>query len=51
MLLPIWSAIAKSLGPQVIAKVLLTNRRMQEHYSRVCTTVASADDCGQDLWT
>ena len=32
--------IAKSLGPQDVLSVLLTNLRVQERQSRVCSTVA-----------
>ncbi|KAF4569801.1 Splicing factor 3B subunit 1 [Pleurotus pulmonarius] len=41
--------IAKSLGPQDVLSVLLTNLRVQERQSRVCTTVAIgivAETCG-----
>ena len=41
--------IAKSLGPQDVLSVLLTNFRMQERQSRVCSTVAIAivaETCG-----
>ena len=34
--------IAKSLGPQDVLSVLLTNLRVQERQSRVCSTVAIA---------
>jgi splicing factor 3B subunit 1 len=34
--------IAKSLGPQDVLSVLLTNLWVQEHQSRVCSTVAIA---------
>jgi hypothetical protein len=34
--------IAKSLGPQDVLSVLLTNLRVQERQSHVCTTVAIA---------
>ena len=35
-----FSYIAKSLGPQDVLSVLLTNLRVQERQSRVCSTVA-----------
>ncbi|TDL23764.1 ARM repeat-containing protein [Rickenella mellea] len=41
--------IAKSLGPQDVLSVLLTNLRVQERQSRVCSTVAIAivaETCG-----
>ncbi|CAL1714639.1 unnamed protein product [Somion occarium] len=41
--------IAKSLGPQDVLQVLLTNLRVQERQSRVCSTVAIAivaETCG-----
>ncbi|KZV71547.1 small nuclear ribonucleo protein [Peniophora sp. CONT] len=41
--------IAKSLGPQDVLAVLLTNLRVQERQSRVCSTVAIAivaETCG-----
>ncbi|KAJ8583066.1 putative nuclear protein [Rhizopogon salebrosus TDB-379] len=41
--------IAKSLGPQDVHSVLLTNLRVQERQSRVCSTVAIAivaETCG-----
>jgi splicing factor 3B subunit 1 len=44
-----FSYIAKSLGPQDILSVLLTNWRVQERQSRVCSTVAIAivaETCG-----
>jgi splicing factor 3B subunit 1 len=34
--------IAKSLGPQDVPSILLTNLRVQERQSRVCSTVAIA---------
>ena len=42
--------IAKSLGPQDVLQVLLTNLRVQERQSRVCSTVAIAivaETCGR----
>ena len=42
--------IAKSLGPQDVLQVLLTNLRVQERQSRVCSTVAIAivaEICGR----
>jgi splicing factor 3B subunit 1 len=42
--------IAKSLGPQDVLSVLLTNLRVQERQSRVCSTVAIAivaETCGR----
>ena len=42
--------IAKSLGPQDVLTVLLTNLRVQERQSRVCSTVAIAivaETCGR----
>jgi splicing factor 3B subunit 1 len=44
--------IAKSLGPQDVLSVLLTNLRVQERQSRVCSTVAIAivaETCGREL--
>lgn len=44
--------IAKSLGPQDVLQVLLTNLRVQERQSRVCSTVAIAivaETCGREL--
>ena len=44
-----FSYIAKSLGPQDVLSVLLTNLRVQERQSRVCSTVAIAivaETCG-----
>jgi hypothetical protein len=41
--------IAKSLGSQDVLSVLLTNLRVQERQSRVCSTVATAivaETCG-----
>ena len=43
--------IAKSLGPQDVLSVLLTNLRVQERQSRVCSTVAIAivaETCGRE---
>jgi splicing factor 3B subunit 1 len=43
--------IAKSLGPQDVLQVLLTNLRVQERQSRVCSTVAIAivaETCGRE---
>lgn len=43
--------IAKSLGPQDVLQVLLTNLRVQERQSRVCSTVAIAivaEICGRE---
>jgi splicing factor 3B subunit 1 len=45
--------IAKSLGPQDVLSVLLTNLRVQERQSRVCSTVAIAivaETCGRECW-
>ena len=45
--------IAKSLGPQDVLSVLLTNLRVQERQSRVCSTVAIAivaETCGRESW-
>lgn len=42
--------IAKTLGPQDVLSVLLTNLRVQERQSRVCSTVAIAivaETCGR----
>ncbi len=44
--------IAKSLGPQDVLSVLLTNLRVQERQSRVCSTVAIAivaETCGREF--
>jgi hypothetical protein len=44
--------IAKSLGPQDMLSVLLTNLQVQERQSRVCSTVAIAivaETCGREL--
>ncbi|KAG6371170.1 hypothetical protein JVT61DRAFT_9951 [Boletus reticuloceps] len=41
----LFSYIAKSLGPQDVLSVLLTNLRMQEHQSRVCSIVAITKTC------
>ncbi len=44
--------IAKSLGPQDVLQVLLTNLRVQERQSRVCSTVAIAivaETCGREF--
>ena len=41
--------IAKSLGPQDVLSILLTNFRVQERQSRVCSTIAIAivaETCG-----
>jgi len=46
--------IAKSLGPQDVLSVLLTNLRVQERQSRVCSTVAIAivaETCGRKFFT
>lgn len=46
--------IAKSLGPQDVLQVLLTNLRVQERQSRVCSTVAIgivAETCGRECST
>ena len=46
--------IAKSLGPQDVLSVLLTNLRVQERQSRVCSTVAIAivaETCGREPFT
>lgn len=46
--------IAKSLGPQDVLSVLLTNLRVQERQSRVCSTVAIAivaETCGRECHT
>ena len=43
--------IAKSLGPQDVLSVLLTNLRVQERQSRVCSTIAIAivaETCGRE---
>lgn len=43
--------IAKTLGPQDVLSVLLTNLRVQERQSRVCSTVAIAivaETCGRE---
>ena len=37
--------IAKAIGPQDVLQVLLTNLRVQERQSRVCSTVAIASEC------
>ena len=45
--------IAKSLGPQDVLSVLLTNLRVQERQSRVCSTVAIAivaETCGRECF-
>ena len=45
--------IAKSLGPQDVLQVLLTNLRVQERQSRVCSTVAIAivaETCGRECY-
>jgi splicing factor 3B subunit 1 len=45
--------IAKSLGPQDVLQVLLTNLRVQERQSRVCSTVAIAivaETCGRECF-
>lgn len=45
--------IAKSLGPQDVLSVLLTNLRVQERQSRVCSTVAIAivaETCGREYY-
>ena len=45
--------IAKSLGPQDVLSVLLTNLRVQERQSRVCSTVAIAivaETCGREFF-
>lgn len=45
--------IAKSLGPQDVLSVLLTNLRVQERQSRVCSSVAIAivaETCGRELF-
>lgn len=36
--------IAKTLGPQDVLSVLLTNLRVQERQSRVCSTVAIGEN-------
>lgn len=46
--------IAKSLGPQDVLQVLLTNLRVQERQSRVCSTVAIgivAETCGRECFS
>lgn len=59
--------IAKAIGPQDVLSVLLTNLRVQERQSRVCSTVAIGksrsalrsaknpltrrSDCRRDVWT
>lgn len=59
--------IAKAIGPQDVLSVLLTNLRVQERQSRVCSTVAIGEsrsalrsaknplmrrsDCRRDVWT
>ena len=46
--------IAKTLGPQDVLSVLLTNLRVQERQSRVCSTVAIAivaETCGRESST
>jgi len=43
--------IAKSLGPQDVLQVVLTNLRVQERQSRVCSTIAIAvvaETCGRE---
>ena len=43
--------IAKSLGPHDVLQVLLTNLRVQERQSRVCSAVAIAivaETCGRE---
>ncbi len=41
--------IAKAIGPQDVLSVLLTNLKVQERQSRVCSTVAIGKPCPLSL--